>query len=87
MSFGVVQSAISIIKNNQKLISKRNRFKNTLSVSNESKVEFKARKASLYELKFLRERIKKENNLIMRNRIIATVLVLIILLSVFFYYL
>ncbi|PKQ43769.1 hypothetical protein [Confluentibacter flavum] len=86
MSFGVVQSAISVINNNRKLISKRNKFKSTLSGLSENKVEFKARKATLSELRFLRERIRRENQLIMRRRIIVAIEVMIILLLVFYYY-
>lgn len=40
MSFGVVQSAIAIIKNNRNLIGKRSHLKNTLSAQNSKKVEF-----------------------------------------------
>ncbi|MBU3822047.1 hypothetical protein KO566_08250 [Flavobacteriaceae bacterium XHP0103] len=83
MSFGVVQSAIAIIKNNRSLIGKRNQLKNTLSTQNGKKVEFKGRKATAFELKRLRERIQMDNKLIMRKRILATSIVMIILIVAF----
>jgi hypothetical protein len=86
MSFGVVQSAITSIRNNRNLISKRDKFKNTLSVENEKKVEFKGRKATPSELKLLRRKLQQENRRIRTKQMLALVAVMIVLLSVFFYY-
>ena len=61
MSFGAVQSMISSLKNNEKMRSKRTKFKNTLGGNNsESKTEYNFPEATPEMLKKLRERLQKE---------------------------
>lgn len=61
MSFGVVQSAMSSIKGNRNLLSKRIKLKNTLSWSDKRKLEFKTPNAKLNQLKRIREKLKQEH--------------------------
>ncbi|UKM66267.1 hypothetical protein GSB9_02848 [Flavobacteriaceae bacterium GSB9] len=86
MSFGVVQSAISSIKNNRSLLSKKDKFKNMLSAKNANKLEFKTANASSYELKKLRDRLRKENRRIKLKRNIFVGSVMLVLIVLFLYF-
>ena len=87
MSFGIVQSAISSLKSNRNLLSKRDRLKNTLSVSNKSiKLILKSKEATSYELKKLQSKLREEHKQIRVKQVIALSIVMIILISIFIYY-
>ncbi|ULC60432.1 hypothetical protein MBM09_05450 [Flaviramulus sp. BrNp1-15] len=86
MSFGVVQSAISSIKYNKSLLSKRSKLKNTLSGKKSKKFEGKSSDATDYELKKLRDKLKQEHKQIRVKQFLAVTLVMLILLAVFIYY-
>lgn len=86
MSFGVVQSAISSIKYNKSLLSKKNKLKNTLSGRKSKKFESKSSDATDYELKKLRDKLKLEHKQIRVKQFLAVTLVMLILLAVFIYY-
>ena len=83
MSFGVGQSAMSSIKNNRNLLSKRGRLKNKLFVHKTKKLEFKAEEITPYELRRLSKKLKRENrkSLIMRY-IVVTLFMFILVLVV-----
>lgn len=85
MSFGVVQSAMTTIKNNRNLLSKRKRLKNTLAGKKSDKYEAKASNASIYQLKVLKKRLQKEHEQIRIKQFTAIIFLILILLSVFFY--
>lgn len=87
MSFGVVQSAMTSINNNRNLLSKRKRLKNTLAGKRSEKYITKASNASEYQLKKLKKRLQKENEQIRTKQLITITFLMVILLSVFFYYL
>jgi hypothetical protein len=58
---GAAQAMITILKNNEKMRSKRAKFKNTLGGnSSESKTEYNLPEATPEMLKKLRERLQKE---------------------------
>ncbi|MCF7560966.1 hypothetical protein L3X39_09995 [Sabulilitoribacter multivorans] len=87
MSFGVVQSAISSIKYNRSLMSKRGRLKKPLLASNKSKkLELKSNEATTFELKMLRDKLRQEHKQIRVKQFTALTIVMIILISVFVYY-
>jgi len=65
MSLEVLQSTITSIKNNINLLSKRNKFKNTLVTNKREKLELKSPNANYYELEILRKKMQKENKRIM----------------------
>lgn len=71
MSFGVVQSAISSIESNRKLLSKRSKFKNGLVVKKSNKVEFEGSVMGFNELSRLKKKLKLENKLIRIKRLVV----------------
>lgn len=85
MSFGVVQSAISSIRNNRNLLSKRDRFKNRLSGKGTAKPEFKAPKATSYQLRAIRDKLIFENRKIRRKQVVALIVFMMILILTFMY--
>lgn len=85
MSFGVVQSAITSIRNNLNQLSKRN-GSNTLSVSKKKKYETKAETLSSYELKKLKHRILQENRAIKRKQILFVAIILSVIIAVLLYF-
>ncbi|PNQ75272.1 hypothetical protein C1T31_03835 [Hanstruepera neustonica] len=86
MSFGVVQSAITAIKNNKGLLSQRDKLKNTLSSVNNKKVEFKKTKASPQVLREIRERLRQEQQDRKRKIITIFSVIMSVVLSLFFYF-
>ncbi|SFZ93714.1 hypothetical protein SAMN05428642_103291 [Flaviramulus basaltis] len=87
MSFGVVQSAISSIKSNRSLLSKRDRLKNTLSGSDKSKkLELKCNKFSHYELIKLRDKLQQEYKQIRIKQYIVLGILMLVLVSIFIYF-
>ncbi|MEJ2113467.1 MAG: hypothetical protein P8X62_07200 [Flavobacteriaceae bacterium] len=84
MSFGVVQSAITSMKNNRSLLSKKDRLKNTLSSSIDKNKPVYS-KSTLRMLHHIKQRLKEER----RNRLLKIILVfgfvISVVLSVFFY--
>ncbi|PWH81664.1 hypothetical protein DIS18_13360 [Algibacter marinivivus] len=86
MSFGVVQSAISSIKSNRNLLSKRSRLKNTLSAGKSKKIIFKKSYISDYELKKLSDKLKEEHRRILIKQVMVVSFIMLILLSIFLYY-
>ena len=85
MSFGVVQSAISSIKSNRNLLSKRGKLKNTLSSSESKKLEFKSANASPYELKKLGKKLQQEHKKIRIKQLVVLSLIMLVLISIFIY--
>lgn len=72
MSFGSVQSAITSLKNNRKLLNKRNRSKKGLSFEVGKNAEFNTPVATPKQIKKLREKLKQENK--KRNIKLAVIL-------------
>jgi hypothetical protein len=62
MSFGVVQTMITTLKNNEKMRSKRSNFKRTVSISgyNKQKPEYDFPEATPQILNEIKERLQKE---------------------------
>ena len=86
MSFGVGQSAMSSIKNNRNLVSKRDRLKNKLFVNKRNKLEFKAEEISPYELKRLGKKLKRENiNSLIKRYIVVTLIMFILVLIISYF--
>ncbi|WP_298536068.1 hypothetical protein [uncultured Algibacter sp.] len=86
MSFGVVQSAIATIKNNRNLLSNRKRLKNTLSSEKHEKYETKASNYNTLSLKKLKNRLQNEHKQIRIKQLIIFGIMMLILISVFIYY-
>jgi hypothetical protein len=81
---GAVQSMISSLKNNEKMRSKRTKFKNTLGGNNsESKTEYNFPEATPEMLKKLRERLQKEQRQQSIKQTIILVVSIIITLFIF----
>lgn len=87
MSFGAVQSAMTTIKNNRKLLSKRKKLKNRLSGNEKEGLEFKSPNATSSQLKRIREKMKYEQRRTRKKQIIVLVVLMSIIISVFAYYL
>ena len=85
MSFGVVQSAIVSIKNNRKLLSKRNKIKNTLSSSVIEKTEYNLPKSTPETLNRIQEKIKHENKLRKQKRLLLIGFTSILLIALLTY--
>lgn len=79
MSFGAVQSMISSLKNNEKMRSKRTKFKKTLGGNNSiEKTEYNFPEATPEMLKKLRERLQKEQ----RHQSIKQFIILVISIAI-----
>lgn len=77
MSFGVGQSAISSVKSNLSLRSKRSRLKNTLFVTKTKKLEFKGDDIISQKLLQLRRGLKRENKKgLLYQRIVGALIML-----------
>jgi len=75
MSFGVVQTMITTLKNNEKMRSKRDKFKRPLkSRYPKTKPEYNFPKATPEMLRSIRERLIKENKIRMTKVIILTII-------------
>ncbi|WP_055446789.1 hypothetical protein [Lacinutrix mariniflava] len=85
MSFGAVQSAITSMKNNRNLLSKRDRLKKTLSGSEIKKPEYNLPKSTPETIKRIKEKIIREDKLRKQKRILLIVIFSIILVSTFVY--
>ena len=71
-----------VLKNNRKLLNKRERFKRTLGGYDKGrKPEYDFPKAQPYFLRRLKERMIHENNQILKRRIIAFISIAIILIT------
>ncbi|MEC3907124.1 hypothetical protein VOI54_08835 [Tamlana sp. 2201CG12-4] len=86
MSFGVVQSAISTIRNNRNLLPKREKLKNKLSGKEGKPFEAKVADASPLELKRIRDKLQKEHREIRIKQLVFVAVIMLILISVFIYY-
>ena len=76
---GAAQSMITILKNNEKMRSKRTKFKKTLGGNNSiEKTEYNFPEATPEMLKTLRERLQKEQRQLMIKRFILFGVILII---------
>jgi len=65
MSFGVIQTMITTLKNNEKMRSKREKFKRTFgSNSSNKKPEYDFPEATPEVLNEIRYRLKKENKIL-----------------------
>jgi radical SAM superfamily enzyme YgiQ (UPF0313 family) len=85
MSFGVVQTMITSLKNNKNQLSKYDRFKNAKGHYGNNKTEFNFPKATPEELKLIKEKIQRENKQLRRKQyIIVSVLFCIILFFVMY---
>ncbi|WP_435134102.1 hypothetical protein [Formosa sp. A9] len=79
---------ITSLKNNRNLLSKRKSLKDSMgSFEKRGPVIFKTKNASPVVLKRLRTRLKEENRRVNIKQIVALSLFLILLVSVFYYYL
>lgn len=82
MGFGGSGSMNVVLKNNKKLLNKREKFKKTLGGYGKSKKpEYDFPKAQPQTLKRIRERMIYENEQLLRRRIIAFVAICIILIT------
>lgn len=86
MSFGVVQSAITAIKNNKGLMSHRDKLKNTLSGKSRSKLEFE-HSATKEDLKQIRLRLQSEHKQKRLKIIIVFGVLMVAVLTLFIYFL
>ena len=79
MSFGVVQNAITTIKTNRGLLSKRDRLKHILSGSRDIKTDYNLPKVTAKELLAIRKRMQLEHR---RRRVKQIVLLSVIMLTI-----
>ena len=86
MSFGIVQSAIATMKSNRSLLSKRERLQNTLSGSENEKPEYDLPKSTPETLKRIQEKIKRENKLRLKKRLVIITVVMICLILFLLYF-
>lgn len=87
MSFGAVQSAITSMKNNRNLLSKRDRLKNTLSGSEIEKPEYNLPKSTPITLKKIEEKMTGENKLRNQKLILFMSFLVIIMVTIVVYFL
>ena len=85
MSFGVVQTMITSLKNNRNQLSKHDRFKNAKGHYRNNKTEFNFPEATPEELERIKEKIRRENKQLRRKQLIVLGIVLVILISFLFY--
>ena len=86
MSYGAVQSAIAAMKNNRNLLSKRKRGKGLKDGYVVKKEEFNLPKATPKQLNDIKVRMKREH---LKRRVLQITLLtalMILFLSVFFFY-
>ncbi|PTM09720.1 MAG: hypothetical protein DA407_05220 [Bacteroidetes bacterium] len=82
MGFGGSGSMNVVLRNNKKLLSKREKFKKTLGGYVEGKkTEYDFPKAQRHMLKRIKERMIYDNGQILKRRIIAFIAVSIILIT------
>jgi hypothetical protein len=82
MGFGGSGSMNVVLKNNKKLLNKREKFKKPLGGYGKSKKpEYDFPEAQPHTLKRIRERVIYENEQILKRRIIAFVAICIILIT------
>jgi len=79
MSFGVGQSAISSVKNNRNLLSKRDRLKYRLFSNKTKKLEFNSEEITPFELRRLTKKLKRDNRKSLMNRLIVVILIMSVL--------
>lgn len=85
---GAALAMITSLKNNRNLLSKRKSLKDSVGGFEKcGPVIFKTKNASPIVLKRLRTRLQEENRRVRIKRIVALSLFLILLVSVFHYYL
>lgn len=86
MSFGVVQTMITTLKNNENLRSKREKFKRRYGHNSfQEKPEYDFPEATPELLKDIRKKIKKERQVRRLKDIMLTVILFIGLVYVFLY--
>ena len=86
MSFGVVQTMITTLKNNENLCSKREKFKRRYGHNSlQEKPEYDFPEATPELLKDIRKKIKKERQVRRLKDIMLTVILFIGLVYVFLY--
>lgn len=86
MGFGGSGSMNVVLKNNKNLLNKRKKFRKTLGgYGNEEKTEYDFPKAQSHTIRRLKERIKYENEQILKRRIIVFIAISIILITGFIY--
>lgn len=83
MSFGVVQTMITTLKNNEKMRSKRDKFKKTLGgYGKNEKVEYNLPKATPKQLQEIKTRIKRENKIMWIKVVLLSTVIIIALVWV-----
>lgn len=83
MSFGVVQTMITTLKNNEKMRSKRDKFKKTLGgYGKNEKVEYNLPKATPEQLQEIKIRIKRENKIMWIKVVLLSTVIIIALVWV-----
>jgi len=86
MGFGGSGSMNVVLKNNRKLLNKREKFKKSLGgYSYKEKPEYDFPKAQPHTIRRLKERMIYENEQVLKRRIIAFIAISIILITVLFY--
>lgn len=87
MSFGVVQSGITTLKNNRNLLSKRKKLKNNLG-NNSSKrlTDYNLPKSNPMVLKQLKEKIRLEHKKTTQKQLLVFCLVIIPLITLLIIY-
>lgn len=83
---GSMAAANTTLKNNRNLLSKRKRLKNRLIGKEQDKYETKALSSSSYDLKRLKNRLKREHKEIRAKQLLIVGVVMLIIISVFIYY-
>lgn len=85
MSFGVIQAMITSLKNNEKMRTKRNKFKHVPGKRSGIKTQYDFPEATPELLIEIRDKLRKENRIRMTKIIVVTIIVSLSIAGVFLF--
>lgn len=85
MSFGVIQAMITSLKNNEKMRTKRIKFKHVPGKRSGIKPQYDFPKATPEMLIEIRDKLRKENRIRMTKIIVVTIIVSLSIAGVFIF--
>ena len=86
MGFGGVGSMNVVLKNNRKLLPKRDRFKRQIADYKNVKIQFKVNSVQPHKLKRIKTRLQNEQKHLMQKRLFVFGLLMVVLLTVILYF-
>lgn len=85
MGFGGVGSMNVVLKNNRRLLPKRDKFKHVPGGYGKDKVDYNLPESTPRVLSSIREKIKQEQRKLLLKRSLVTVGVIVVLVTLFMY--